>query len=85
MSFAKPHDDPSFADHLFPLLELHADGGTSDALVDEAYVQSIECDCNGAEMAGRLRDLATTLAARYPNNRTLAPATAQALRERALA
>jgi hypothetical protein len=85
MSFAKPHDDPSFADHLFPLLELHADGGTSDALVDEAYVQSIECDCNGAEMAGRLRDLATTLAARYPNDRTLAPATAQALRERALA
>jgi hypothetical protein len=84
-SFEKPHDDPSFADHLFPLLELHADDGTEAVLVEEARMQSIECDCNGAEMSERLRDLADKLFARYPTSRALAPDAAQALRERGLA
>ncbi|MCB9634667.1 MAG: hypothetical protein H6721_21280 [Sandaracinus sp.] len=79
-SFEATSEAPSFADHLLRLLEHHADGGTVARLEKLASVVSIEADCNGAEMASRLRALAAELRGRYPADRTVSAAARMALR-----
>lgn len=79
-SFEATSEAPSFADHVLRLLEHHADAGTVARLEKLASVVSIEADCNGAEMASRLRALAAALRGRYPEDRTLSAAARMALR-----
>jgi hypothetical protein len=81
-SFPKPNDDPSFADHALALLELHADAGTANRLYEQVNRLLIEADCNTAELAARLRELAARLAARYPDDTKLADEIAMGLRSR---
>lgn len=69
--FVPPDTSPSFADHALALIELHADAGTPVRLEKRAEVVAIECDCNGAEMASRLRELAATLRGRHGVDRPL--------------
>ncbi|MEZ4253562.1 MAG: hypothetical protein R3B99_35590 [Polyangiales bacterium] len=79
-SFEATSEAPSFADHVLRLLERHADAGSAARLEKLAWVVSIEADCNGAEMASRLRDLAAVLRGRYPEDRALSAAARMALR-----
>lgn len=82
--FAAPDGLPSFADHAFALLETHGDGGTPARLEACAREVGIECDCNGAEMRDRLREIAATLHARYPTDRSLTDTARSALVHRPL-
>lgn len=82
--FEAPNTDPSFADVLLPLLSNHADAGSASRLDEERRIQLIECDCNGLEMADRLRILVAELRLRYPQDRALPGDAAQALRVRGL-
>lgn len=79
-SFEARTEEPSFADRALRLLERHADAGTAARLEKLASVTSIEADCNGAEMASRLRALAASLRGRYPTDRPLSVAARVALR-----
>jgi hypothetical protein len=81
-SFPPPHDEPSFADHAFALLEVHADRGSAHRLHELAKQIAIECDCNGAEMAERLHALADRIAPRFGADTRLAEEIATTLRVR---
>jgi hypothetical protein len=80
----KIDDRPSFADRALALLDVHGDAGSVGRLRDKARRLLIEADCNTAEMSERLTTLAEKLAARWPRDRVLPDAVAQALRVRAL-
>jgi hypothetical protein len=58
-------NEPSFADHAFALLAAHADPNMPKRLDELADRTMIEADCNGVEMAERLRALSRELAARF--------------------
>ena len=77
-SFAKPDDEPHFADHALALLELHADAGTAARL--DARADHLRGDA--PELSDHLDDLATKLRARYSQDRVLSDEVAAALRSR---
>jgi len=70
-AFAKPHDEPSFADRALPLLLRNADRGTAARLAQLAEDLQREADCNGAEMSRRIAQLAERLAPRSKGDREL--------------
>lgn len=80
--FEAESDEPSFADHLFRLLEVHADADTSGHALEVRDAILPECDCNGAEMGERLRLFAEQTRARYPEDRPMSRDAHEALRWR---
>jgi len=69
--FEAKSDEPSFADHLFRQLEVHADAGTPRRSLAVRKAILPECDCNGAEMGERLQCFAERIRGRYPEDREL--------------
>lgn len=68
----EPDDErPSFADHVFALLRVHADAGTPARLEAKARGLMIEADCNGVAMADALRQIAAELRERPWTDREL--------------
>ena len=77
--FEQTSDDPSFADFGLLLVERHADAGTAEQLDELASRLRIEADCNAAELADRLEQIADRTHARYPRDRRLEKPLAAAL------
>lgn len=80
--FRAETDEPSFADHLFRLLEANADADTPRRALAVRDAILVECDCNGAEMGERLHLFAEETRARHPRDRPLSREGREALRWR---